>query len=241
MKKKFFFACLFFFANKIIAQNIGIGTTTPNPSAILDVVATNKGLLVPRVSLTDVNDNVTIPTPSASLLIYNTATSGTAPLNVLPGFYYWNSTAWIPFVTSDNSLVSAWLLGGNLGTSAKVNYVGTSDNQPLALKVNNKNAGFLGTTGNTFLGLNSGNVLNTGVSNVAVGNAALSKITNQSNLVAIGDSALLNNGLGATQIFESTGNTAVGSKTLFANTKGYFNTALGARALFAVTTGSYNP
>jgi hypothetical protein len=31
----------------------GIGTTTPNASAKLDVYSTNKGFLPPRVSLTD--------------------------------------------------------------------------------------------------------------------------------------------------------------------------------------------
>jgi hypothetical protein len=32
---------------------------------------------------------------AAGLLIYNTATAGTAPNNVVPGYYYWNGTAWI--------------------------------------------------------------------------------------------------------------------------------------------------
>ncbi|MEO6721236.1 MAG: hypothetical protein ABIN67_12775, partial [Ferruginibacter sp.] len=47
-------AMIFFFdAN---AQNVGIGTTTPNASAILDIKSANKGLLVPQVSLTGVAD-----------------------------------------------------------------------------------------------------------------------------------------------------------------------------------------
>ncbi len=39
---------------------VGIGTTTPHASAILDITSTNKGLLLPRVNLTGTNDNTTI-------------------------------------------------------------------------------------------------------------------------------------------------------------------------------------
>lgn len=76
-----------------IAQT-GIGTTTPNASAKLDVYSTNKGFLPPRITLTGASDVSTIATPVAGLLIYNTATAGTAPNNVVPGYYYWNGTAW---------------------------------------------------------------------------------------------------------------------------------------------------
>ena len=137
MKKTFFSLLILVFACNVNAQNVGVGTTTPNASAMLDITAANKGLLIPRVALTDVNDIVTIPSPSASLLIYNTATAGVVPLNVTPGFYYWNTIAWVSFVTSDNSLKAAWLLGGNNNTNPANNFIGTSDNQPLLLKIIN--------------------------------------------------------------------------------------------------------
>jgi hypothetical protein len=41
MKKILFFTLVSIFANKIFAQNVGIGTTTPNASALLDITATN--------------------------------------------------------------------------------------------------------------------------------------------------------------------------------------------------------
>jgi hypothetical protein len=72
----------------------GIGTTTPNASAKLEVYATNKGFLPPRIALTGATDASTIASPVAGLLIYNSATAGTAPNNVVPGYYYWNGTAW---------------------------------------------------------------------------------------------------------------------------------------------------
>lgn len=85
--------CLSFFTK---AQT-GIGTTTPNASAKLDVSSSTLGFLPPRVALTA--NNVFAPitgtsSAAAGLLIYNTATAGTAPNNVVPGYYYWNGTAW---------------------------------------------------------------------------------------------------------------------------------------------------
>nr|WP_321248061.1 hypothetical protein [uncultured Psychroserpens sp.] len=46
---------------------VGIGTTSPDPSAILDISSTNGGLLLPRMNLTQRN---TITTPAIGLLIY---------------------------------------------------------------------------------------------------------------------------------------------------------------------------
>lgn len=81
-----------------------------------------------------------------------------------------------------------------------------------------------------------------GIRNIAIGNRALYSNTEKSYLVAIGDSALYNNGIGASPVtpFESTANTAVGSKALFKNTKGNGNTGIGTRVLESNTTGAYN-
>lgn len=90
MRKILFFLLISLTA---LAQT-GIGTTTPNASAKLDVFSTNKGFLPPRITLTGASGVSTIATPVAGLLIYNTATAGTAPNNVVPGYYYWNGTFW---------------------------------------------------------------------------------------------------------------------------------------------------
>lgn len=54
----------------------GIGTTTPHNSAKLDISATNKGFLPPRVTLTSSADATTIPTPAEGLLVYNVGSAG---------------------------------------------------------------------------------------------------------------------------------------------------------------------
>ena len=50
-------------------QNVGIGTTTPNASAVLDVNSFNKGFLPPRMSYGQIT---AIPSPAPGLIIYNT-------------------------------------------------------------------------------------------------------------------------------------------------------------------------
>ncbi|MES2285245.1 MAG: hypothetical protein V4547_06110 [Bacteroidota bacterium] len=87
------------------AQNVGINTTgnAPNSSSLLDINAgpgNNKGILIPRIPLTATNTGSPIsPLPGVSetgLMVFNTATAGVAPNDVVPGFYYWNGTAWAP-------------------------------------------------------------------------------------------------------------------------------------------------
>jgi len=52
----------------ILAQNFGIGTTTPDPSARLDVWDNQRGILIPRLTTAERN---AITNPAHSLLIYN--------------------------------------------------------------------------------------------------------------------------------------------------------------------------
>ena len=59
---------------KTLMAQIGVGTATPDPSAVLHVQSTNKGVLFPRVSLQSFTDNTTIVNPANSLTIFNTST-----------------------------------------------------------------------------------------------------------------------------------------------------------------------
>lgn len=86
--KKYILIPFFLLTILIVNAQTGIGTTSPNASAKLDVYSTNKGFLPPRVSLTDIYDQSTIPTPATGLLVY---CKGDAGLSA--GYYYWNGNA----------------------------------------------------------------------------------------------------------------------------------------------------
>ena len=62
---------------------VGIGTISPNASSLLEVKSTTKGVLIPRMTITQRN---AISLPATGLLIYQT--------NSTPGFYYYNGTVW---------------------------------------------------------------------------------------------------------------------------------------------------
>ena len=97
MMKQFVLLIGLLFSVQVFAQT-GIGTTAPNASAKLEVAATDKGFLPPRVALTASNTFSPIVGTAANatgLLVYNTASAGVTPNNVVPGYYYWNGTAWI--------------------------------------------------------------------------------------------------------------------------------------------------
>ncbi len=100
---------LFLFVSISVNAQVAINTDGSNPdnSAMLDVNSAGKGLLIPRVALTGTLDAATIASPAISLLIYNTATAGTSPNNVTPGYYYWNGTAWTTLANSP------WTVNGN--------------------------------------------------------------------------------------------------------------------------------
>lgn len=103
----------FFFSISSFAQ-VGIGTVTPDPSAILDVESTTAGLLMPRMTTTQ-RDNIT--SPQEGLFIYNLDSSC---------FQFYKTTGWSgclgEFPTnslncSSATVNGAYTMGGALTTS----------------------------------------------------------------------------------------------------------------------------
>jgi hypothetical protein len=92
MKQLILLITLTFFYQAAFSQGVGINTTTPDPSAALDIQSSNKGLLVPRVALTSQVDGVTIANPANALLVFNTTNNASLD----PGYYYNSGTAAIP-------------------------------------------------------------------------------------------------------------------------------------------------
>jgi uncharacterized protein (TIGR02145 family) len=71
-----------------MAQNVGIGTTTPAASAQLDVSSTNKGFLPPRMTSAQ---RSAISSPINGLLVYQT--------DYPSGLYYFNDGVWSSVAT----------------------------------------------------------------------------------------------------------------------------------------------
>lgn len=209
---------------------VGIGTTSPNASSMLDITSTNSGLLIPRVSLVSTSDVTTIASPITSLLVYN---SGFSP----NGFYYWNGSIWVLLSTGTNT---DWSLTGNSGTNTATNFFGTTDDKDIIFKRNNIRAGYIGdpvydgsfnyNNGNTSFGANS--LVNptvnfasqNGVRNVAIGPNVMPGLSTGRLNVGVGDFALFSNTTGI-------GNTAMGSGSLFSNSSASSNVAIGRNAL----------
>jgi hypothetical protein len=91
---KYLFTFLFILGCFWSISQVGIGTNTPDQSAILDLTSTNKGVLITRIALTSNLDVTTIPSPATGLLIYNTATAGSSSSQITPGYYTFNGANW---------------------------------------------------------------------------------------------------------------------------------------------------
>jgi hypothetical protein len=100
-------AGIFLNTTNITAQ-IGTTNNNPSPTAALDLTSTlNKGILIPRVSLSSTTDVTTVAAPTTSMLVYNTQAgiTGTGALGV--GYYYYDGTIWkklIAFNDTDDNL-----------------------------------------------------------------------------------------------------------------------------------------
>jgi hypothetical protein len=214
----FLFEILFFATG--ISQNVGIGTNSPDASALLEIKSSNKGLLIPQVNLLSFTDLTTIPGPATGLIIYNLNTSLGA------GFYYNANTSASPKWIQLASSVSAWSTLGNSGTDSTLNFIGTTDSKPLILKVNNQLAGRIGVNGTIALG------------RAAIGKNMAYNLSSTKTLIAIGDSALYNQE--ANNTASNYEITAIGTRTLYKNTTGQYLTAIGANSLYGNTTGYAN-
>lgn len=106
MKKIIFFVLLAFLNLQAQTQNVGINTATPDPSAILDIYALNKGFLGPVVALTNRTDQATLGVPSAGMMVYNTTIlAGTANTELIKSYYYWNGAQWVAMNTGYNNKI----------------------------------------------------------------------------------------------------------------------------------------
>jgi hypothetical protein len=253
--KKLFTLGVLFVAGAAFAQteNVGIGTTQPDKSAILDLSSSNKGFLLPRMSK---SQRLSIVKPAQGLQVFQTDEKS--------GLYIFNGNDWTNAANSVAAATDPWLRGGNPVVAGE--FIGSTNNMPLEFRVGGSRAGLLSADNRTFYGLlaglntsaihNSGfgfRVLQantTGTKNTGLGSQALFTNTTGNNNTAVGVYSLLRNstgndnagfGVGALQNNSTGGqNMGIGSAALFSNTTGTSNSAIGYGSLYLNTTGSNN-
>lgn len=102
--KNYYLFLLSLLIGSFVCSQVGIGINQPDASAALDVTATNKGILVPRVTLNNNTLQLSSATNATGLLVYNVG--GTGALTA--GYYFWNGSEWR---TIDNTTAATPTIG----------------------------------------------------------------------------------------------------------------------------------
>ena len=93
---------------QITQQKIGDNPTIINPNAALQVDSASKGFLLPRLALTATNNFAPLTAHVEGMTVYNTATAGSAPNNVTPGYYYNDGFQWVRIATGADAKTEPW-------------------------------------------------------------------------------------------------------------------------------------
>ncbi|HRH47600.1 MAG TPA: tail fiber domain-containing protein [Panacibacter sp.] len=213
------------------SSSVGIGTTAPDASSLLELSSATKGLLTPRMTKAQRD---AIAAPANGLLIYQT--------DDVSGLYYFN-TGWklvsrISVNDATDNIFSGTGAGVNITTGIQNIAIGN-----LALNQNQ--------TGNGNIGIGKGALFTTlSYGNTAVGDQTMINNTSGFYNTSLGYNTLYGNTTGIENIAigafslktNSTGNqnTAIGFNSLQANTTGSYNTTTGLAAMFNNTTGYSN-
>jgi hypothetical protein len=114
--KRIMLLCLIFSKAFNSESQVAINITgaLPAASSILDVSSTNKGILIPQVSIDSLKDVTSIPSPANGLIVYNTTQPGVRN-DMSRGFYYYSTAALSWVRMADNLNDNVWQNGGLLG------------------------------------------------------------------------------------------------------------------------------
>ncbi|MBL7885544.1 MAG: tail fiber domain-containing protein [Flavobacterium sp.] len=248
---------LFFLTATLGFAQVGVNTTNPDPSSMLDISATNKGVLVPRVSLSNVTLTTLDGTNTAAtgLLIWNTNAATTGGSGV--GFYFFNGTQWMPITqtaTSDHDIYEVGstnppnAINDNKYTEGSLT-IGTNTAATGVLDVDNATKATSVDINNTFatnpigidVNLTSNAAGKTGIKTQFNGTAATgtnSFIQNTDNMVGNTNRTAINNDFSGTSSSISTSIT--GLKNDFKSTSNYYAILYGVSNTFASNTNAWN-
>jgi hypothetical protein len=119
MKKNHLLVFFWVLVNTCLFAQVGIGTTTPDASAILDITSTTQGVLVPRMSSAE---RISITSPANGLLVYDTTENA---------FYFYKASIWVKIdsnIRNNYKLIkSAADLSAELAAGGGTKYLLTSN------------------------------------------------------------------------------------------------------------------
>jgi|GEM_PF-1918242 hypothetical protein len=126
------------------ATSVGIGTTTPHNSAVLDVQSTSKGMLIPRMSSAQ---RSSITSPATGLLVFDTNTES---------FWFKSAGNWIELIDTSNN---AWKTNGAntyLGATGNIGIGTSTPSYDVHINRGSPSIGFTDAVKNHFSGFISG-------------------------------------------------------------------------------------
>lgn len=149
VKLKYFL--IFLFTVGSTYAQVGIGTTSPNTDAALDITSANQGVLLPRVALSATNNASPLGSHVAGMTLYNTATAGSAPNQVTPGFYYNDGTEWVRIIDISPVVIFTASLGTGSGGVTNATIAASAFNTvPLPNVTTNTGGGTWSAVNNTY-------------------------------------------------------------------------------------------
>lgn len=138
-------------ADHIVAQNampnsiLNITDSTEydtDTTAILNIQSSKKGVLLPRLT----NDQIqAIPTSNlqSGFIVYNSDNHA---------FTYYNGNQWLQLAPSGAGSTLGWGFNGNANTMPEFNFIGTTDERPLAIRTFNEERMRIDANGNVGIG-----------------------------------------------------------------------------------------
>jgi len=105
MRKKIPLLCLLL-SIKAFSQ---VGINTPDPAAALDVVSSQSGILIPRMTAAQIQ---LIATPTEGELVFSTTNTGTT-VNLI-GFWFYDGTTWKPVIATSSTGINIYNSDGTL-------------------------------------------------------------------------------------------------------------------------------